>query len=59
MITAVDGMFAERRQVFRTFAIGLFSLLIGMVFGSWIILVQPLSATGRPIWQLAAVGQGR
>eukprot|EP00038_Savillea_parva_P011772 m.200024 g.200024 ORF g.200024 m.200024 type:complete len:240 (-) comp20935_c0_seq1:194-913(-) len=38
MIRAVDGMFAERFQVFRSFAIGLFSLLGGMFFGVIIIM---------------------
>eukprot|EP00040_Diaphanoeca_grandis_P014839 m.75388 g.75388 ORF g.75388 m.75388 type:complete len:210 (+) comp24781_c2_seq1:168-797(+) len=38
MIRAVDGMYAERQQVFHAFAVGLFALLAAMLFGSWIIM---------------------
>eukprot|EP00041_Stephanoeca_diplocostata_P000929 m.17883 g.17883 ORF g.17883 m.17883 type:complete len:228 (+) comp11334_c0_seq2:212-895(+) len=44
MIRAVDGMYAERAQVFRSFAIGLMSLLVSMMFGSWIIMDMEAAA---------------
>ena len=38
MIRAVDGMFAERYQVFRSFAAGLGCLLMGMTVGAWLLM---------------------
>ncbi|GAB5355846.1 hypothetical protein AAMO2058_000240100 [Amorphochlora amoebiformis] len=35
---AVEGMHEERRNIFVAFALGLTSLLTGMVFGAWLLM---------------------
>eukprot|EP00472_Partenskyella_glossopodia_P006093 CAMPEP_0197517760 /NCGR_PEP_ID=MMETSP1318-20131121/2836_1 /TAXON_ID=552666 /ORGANISM="Partenskyella glossopodia, Strain RCC365" /LENGTH=174 /DNA_ID=CAMNT_0043067593 /DNA_START=231 /DNA_END=755 /DNA_ORIENTATION=+ len=35
---AVEGMHEERRNVFIAFAVGLASLLVGMIFGAWLLM---------------------
>ena len=36
--THTSCRYAERLQVFRSFAIGLFTLLLGIMFASWIVM---------------------
>uniref|UniRef100_A0A7S4DTP6 H(+)-exporting diphosphatase n=2 Tax=Lotharella globosa TaxID=91324 RepID=A0A7S4DTP6_9EUKA len=46
---AVEGMHEERRGVFISFAIGLASLLMGMIFGAWIMMSTEAAAISSVI----------
>uniref|UniRef100_A0A7S2F3N5 Uncharacterized protein n=1 Tax=Octactis speculum TaxID=3111310 RepID=A0A7S2F3N5_9STRA len=38
MVRAVEGLYEERKQVFLSFAIGLYMMLFAVFFGAWIIM---------------------
>jgi hypothetical protein len=63
MVTAVDGMYNMRRDVFLLFNAGMFSVLFMGIFGAW-ILFDALAAgamtlvLGAGIWAIVS-NQGR
>ena len=58
MQRAVEGMYKERRHVFRQFATGLFTLLFAVIFGGWLKMKpEPALATTGVV--LYGMWQGR
>ena len=62
MQRAVEGMYKERRHVFRQFATGLFTLLLAVIFGGWLKMKpEPAMATTGVVlygmWQILSSGR--
>lgn len=62
MQRAVEGMYKERKHVFRQFATGLFTLLFSVIFGGWLKMKpEPAMATTGVVlygmWNILSAGR--